>query len=362
MATDGASHKSAGTLLHLEERRLETRHGAFRAHVFQNTASGRFALVLLRGDAGARAPLLTRVHSSCVTSEAFGACDCDCAAQLDAALGAIAREGRGAVFYLLQEGRGAGFAAKARDRMLVQASRHRLTTFEAFERMGLGGDRRRYDEVAFACRILGVAAPLRLLTNNPAKLAALEAEKLAVESAVPLHPQVSPFNLHYLASKSRSGHALGDPGPGGRAAELPEEVRCFEPRALRGAPRFLYLASYLLPIRLPRPARGGAWFRLHLCFDREALVERVALSCGRPDAPDALACLEPERILERLPFRERGAEGSPWLRRAAAMAGRGSGCAVFLPTQLSGEAGPEAAPADPGAELLLARLRRGPLD
>ncbi len=120
-----------GSLLRLETRALETRHGPFEAVVFRNLGSHRLAIVLLRGDVSGSEPLLARVHSSCVTSEALGARDCDCADQLDGALAAIAVEGRGALFYLLQEGRGAGLTAKSRDRMLVQASRHRLTTFEA---------------------------------------------------------------------------------------------------------------------------------------------------------------------------------------------------------------------------------------
>src|SRR6185436_1559805 len=111
------------------------------------------------GAVGAPAPLLARVHSSCVTSEAYGACDCDCAEQLAASLAEIAGAGRGVLFYLMQEGRGAGFAAKARDRMLVQTSRHRLTTFEAYARMGLDHDCRRYEEVGDLCRLLGVRAP-----------------------------------------------------------------------------------------------------------------------------------------------------------------------------------------------------------
>ncbi|MDJ0852323.1 MAG: hypothetical protein QNK04_28470 [Myxococcota bacterium] len=222
------------TLLSLGDRRLVTAEGAFRAHVFRNLETRSFAVALVRGDVGGREPLLARVHSSCVTSESWRGCDCDCAVQLHGALGLIAAAGRGVLFYLQQEGRGAGFAAKARDRMLVQASRHRLTTFEAYEQMGLLGDHRRYDEVAAACRLLGVRAPLRLLTNNPEKRVALEAEKLAVEEVLPLASPPSPFNLHYLASKSRSGHALTPPREVEEPAEPPETVDAFAPHPLPG--------------------------------------------------------------------------------------------------------------------------------
>src|SRR5262249_56165192 len=102
------------------------------------------------------------------------------AEQVEGGLAAIAAAGRGVLFYLTQEGRGAGFAAKARDRMLVQASGHRLTTFEAYDRLGLGHDQRRYEEVAAACRLLGVTARLRARTHHPHNLDSLRAAGIAV--------------------------------------------------------------------------------------------------------------------------------------------------------------------------------------
>src|SRR5262249_49235355 len=158
-------------------------------------------LAVARGDLASPAPLLARVHSSCVTSEAFAACDCDCAEQLDGALGTIAARGRGVIFYLMQEGRGAGFALKARDRMMVQASRDAVTTFEAFERMGLHKDQRRYEEVASVIQILGITSPLELLTNNPDKVAAMERQGIAIARVLSIRHRPSPYNLHYLAAK-----------------------------------------------------------------------------------------------------------------------------------------------------------------
>ena len=105
---------SEGSLLALDERPLDTVHGRFQAHRFHNLTTGQPAVAVATGDLTGRSPLLARVHSSCITSEVYGACDCDCAEQLDAALAAIAAAGRGVLFYLTQEGRGAGFAAKAR--------------------------------------------------------------------------------------------------------------------------------------------------------------------------------------------------------------------------------------------------------
>ena len=337
MGTDALAHTAHGTLLHLEERPLDTRHGVFRAHLFTNVDDGRFAVVLLCGDVTDREPLLARVHSSCVTSETFGACDCDCAGQLDEALRAIASAGRGAVFYLMQEGRGAGFVAKARDRMIVQASRHRLTTFEAYESMGLGSDQRRYSEVAFACQMLGIEAPLRLLTNNPDKVAALKGEKLAVESVIPLREEASPYNLHYLASKSRSGHALDDESGGRRPAELPEEVCYFDPHPLPSHPHFLRVASYLLPVRLsPNGARTDEplWFWLHLYIDRALQQERVVLTYRRDAKAQPLVRALRESLLQRFPLREDLAQAGRWRDVAAEIADRGAGCAAFLPLEL----------------------------
>src|SRR5262249_38584013 len=195
------------------------------------------ALALCHGEVSGDAPLLARVHSSCMTSETFGGCDCDCAGQLDAALAAIARAGRGAVFYLLQEGRGAGFVAKARDRMMVQASCGRVTTFDAYARMGLGRDYRRYDAVGFAAAALGIAAPLTVLSNTPDKGAALQRPNVPPARVAPPPPAASPFNLHSLAAKSRSGHALSAAveRAGGPAA-LPEPVGYFHPHPLPQRP------------------------------------------------------------------------------------------------------------------------------
>ena len=330
-----------GALLALGVRSLDTVHGRFRAHLFHNLATGQPAVAVTRGTLSGRAPLLARVHSSCVTGEVYGACDCDCAEQLDAALAAVAAAGRGVLFYLTQEGRGAGFAAKARDRMLVQASGHRLTTFEAYDRLGLGHDQRRYDEVAAACRLLGVTAQLRVLTNNPEKLVALRAAGVAVCGHRPLAVGASPFSRHYLAAKSRSGHRLS---PGiGEAAALPERVRRLRPRPVRGLPRFLEIASYLLPLRTPAPA----WFRLHLYLDVVARRERVVLTHGlarrRREAP--LVHVQHDALLARFPLR-RPRLARMWADARAAIVRHGTGCVLFLP---AGEA------AEPATLALLAR-------
>ena len=163
------------------EQRLESRHGLFRAHGFDNPARQRPVLVLSLGNVGAAEPLLARVHSSCATSEVYGGCDCDCAGQLDVSLARVARQGRGIVFYLMQEGRGAGLTAKARDRMIVQASGNRKTTFEAYAEMGLPSDLRDYAGVGAMAAALGIRAPLDLMTNNPQKAEAVAAALATVK-------------------------------------------------------------------------------------------------------------------------------------------------------------------------------------
>jgi len=207
-----------GTVLHLGTRALATRHGEFTVHVCRDLMRRAHLLAIARGDLTSPEPLLARVHSSCVTSETYGGCDCDCSEQLEAALAAIAAAGRGVVFYLEQEGRGAGFVAKVRDRMLVQASGGRLGTFEAYAQMGLPADLRTYDAVAGVRAVLGVCAPLVLLTNNPEKLAALRALGIPLAGSAALARPSSPFNQHYLAAKAAAGHRLslfrhGDPQP-----------------------------------------------------------------------------------------------------------------------------------------------------
>ena len=315
-----------GTLLALGVTPLETVHGRFGAHAFLNLATGDPVLAVALGDLAAPAPLLARLHSSCITSEVYGGCDCDCVEQLDAALVHVAAAGRGVVFYLTQEGRGAGLLAKARDRMLVQASGNRLTTFEAYRAMGLDKDHRRYDEVGWACRLLGITAPLRLLTDNPDKVATLAAIGIAVDGTCGLAPRLSPFNRHYLAAKARAGHTFATDIDHRGAAELPEPVECMEPTAVAAAPRYVQIASYLLPIRLSPPA----WFRLHAYVDVETGHARIVLTHGRPRASDpVLIRFQPETLLDRFPLRAPRLKPR-WFAAARRMVAEGAGCALFL--------------------------------
>lgn len=311
-----------GTLIALGSRPLATVHGPFVAHRFYNLASGQPGFALTRGDPAGPRPIPARLHSSCLTSEALGACDCDCAEQLDDALAAIAAAGRGILFYLAQEGRGAGFAAKALDRMLVQGSENRLTTFEAYDRLGLARDHRSYEEVAWMRRLLDVTAPLDVLTNNPEKLAALAALGVPVAGHRALAVPAQSFSRHYLSAKTGIGHLFD--APPGEVAALPERVEPIAPEPVAGMTHGLRLASYLLPLRAPRPA----WFRLHLFFDLVRRRERIVLEHG--DSAEPLVRVHRERVLERFPLRDRG-ERARWSQAVAAMVAAGGGCALVLP-------------------------------
>ena len=133
--------------LYLGQSRLPGRGGDVMVHYFRDLSRELTSMAIAMGDLSGSTPLMARVHSSCLTSECLHGRDCDCAQQLEGALDVMAREGEGVLFYLMQEGRGAGLTAKARDRMMVQASGNQMTTFEAYTEMGLPSDLRRYDVV-----------------------------------------------------------------------------------------------------------------------------------------------------------------------------------------------------------------------
>jgi GTP cyclohydrolase II len=322
-------HAIAGTLLHAGTRAVVTRHGEFRVHVCQDLTRRTYCLVIARGDLGGTAPLLARVHSSCVTSETYGGCDCDCSEQLDAALAAIARAGRGAVFYLDQEGRGAGFVAKVLDRMMVQASHGTLDTFEAYARMGLASDLRSYEAVAEARALLGIGAPLVLLTNNPEKLAMLAALGVPLAGTAPLALPPSEFNRHYLTAKAEAGHRLTQTD--GPEAEPPGDVAAVAPEAVPGVPDLVRIGAYWLPIRSrPGAAPAPHWFRLYVYADLACGRERVVLVYGDAATTPVLVRWQREALLERIPRPVPGLEHGRWQATIAAFVAHGAGIAVML--------------------------------
>ncbi|MCC5025138.1 MAG: GTP cyclohydrolase [Candidatus Synoicihabitans palmerolidicus] len=239
-----------GTTLYIATCSLETRYGTFRTHIFQDIIDRHYIIALAYGDITAAEVLYTRLHSSCVTSETLRGCDCDCVQQLEGAFKVIAEKGSGILFYLMQEGRGVGYVGKSRDRMMVQASLDQLSTFQAYASMGLKKDHRNYDNISDIYRLLGITAPFIVLTNNPDKVSALRDQGINVVDTETLEFEPSPFNLAYLTSKAASGHILSRPSATAvKRALPPEPVVPFKPHALPGAKRFIYSASYFLPMK-----------------------------------------------------------------------------------------------------------------
>jgi GTP cyclohydrolase II len=146
------------------------------------------------------------LHSECLTGDALFSLRCDCGFQLEAALKAIAEEGRGALLYLRQEGRGIGLMNKIRAYHLQDGG---ADTVEANEQLGFGADQRDYGICQPILKHLGITS-LRLLTNNPRKVKALESYGLNVTERLPLEFGLNPHNSKYLATKAgKLGHMLG---------------------------------------------------------------------------------------------------------------------------------------------------------
>ena len=169
---------------------------------FREPASGSEHVALLIGAPGGQPPLV-RLHSECLTGDVFGSLKCDCGPQLKEALRLIAGSGGGILLYLRQEGRGIGLANKIRAYALQDRG---LDTVDANRRLGFADDERDYATAAAMLRALG-ANQVRLLTNNPGKVAGLEAEGIKVVERVAHHMPVNPHNADYIATKrQRSGH------------------------------------------------------------------------------------------------------------------------------------------------------------
>jgi 3,4-dihydroxy 2-butanone 4-phosphate synthase/GTP cyclohydrolase II len=196
------------------ETRLPNAHGDWRALGYLNSVDGTQHIALAYGDLGDGEDILARVHSECLTGDVLGSRRCDCGAQLEAAMVAVAAEGRGIVCYLRgHEGRGIGLLSKLRAYQLQDGG---ADTVDANLELGLPADARDYSIGAQILADLGVRS-VRLLTNNPAKVAGLAACGIEVRSMVPLPVTPTPENLRYLTAKrDRLGHRIeGLPEPNG---------------------------------------------------------------------------------------------------------------------------------------------------
>jgi len=182
---------------------LPTDMGEFLIHGYVDEVSGDEHVALAMGDVTGSEPVLVRLHSECLTGDALHSLRCDCGAQRDAALAAIAEEGRGVLVYLRQEGRGIGLINKLRAYQLQDQG---ADTVEANEQLGFEADLRDYGVGAQMLVDLGVRR-LRLLTNNPRKVSALQGFGLELVERVPLHVGENPFNERYLRTKrTKLGH------------------------------------------------------------------------------------------------------------------------------------------------------------
>ncbi|GAA3049829.1 bifunctional 3,4-dihydroxy-2-butanone-4-phosphate synthase/GTP cyclohydrolase II [Actinokineospora globicatena] len=190
------------------EARIPTAHGTFRAVGYDSRLDGIEHVALVYGDLGDGESVLVRVHSECLTGDVFGSLRCDCGPQLDAALEAVAAEGRGVVLYMRgHEGRGIGLMHKLQAYQLQDDG---ADTVDANLALGVPADARDYGTGAQILVDLGVKS-MRLLTNNPAKRVGLEGYGLAVVDRVPLSVWPNPENLRYLRTKrDRMGHELGN--------------------------------------------------------------------------------------------------------------------------------------------------------
>ena len=189
----------------VEEVDLPTDHGHFRLSMYKSRVTGLEHLALVKGDVGDGAPVLVRVHSECFTGDVLGSERCDCGPQLHAAMEMVEREGRGAVVYMRQEGRGIGLENELH---AYRKQEEGLDTVEANVALGFAPDLRDYGEGAQILEDLGIRK-LRLMTNNPCKIAGLEGYGLEIVERVPI---VIPANAHdkrYLDTKrEKMGHII----------------------------------------------------------------------------------------------------------------------------------------------------------
>lgn len=184
---------------------LPTAYGHFRAIPFRQKSNGLEHIALVKGDLSGDEPVLVRVHSSCATGDIFASARCDCGEQLHRAMEAVEREGRGAIVYLLQEGRGIGLMEKMRAYKLQEQG---MDTVDANICLGHKADERDYGVGAQILRAIGVHR-MRLMSNNPTKRVGLQGYGIEIVETVPIEVEPNSYNRRYLQTKrNRMGHNL----------------------------------------------------------------------------------------------------------------------------------------------------------
>lgn len=200
------------TVHFVESSKLPTPFGMFNMHGFSDDETDKEHVVLTMGDISGDEPLLARIHSECLTGDALFSMRCDCGPQLQAAMHKISVAGRGVIFYLRQEGRGIGLLNKIKAYHLQDQG---ADTVEANEQLGFGADMRDYSILKPMLKHLNIKA-LKLLTNNPRKVKALQDMGINVVERLPHETGRNPHNAKYLETKKgKLGHLFnGENLPG----------------------------------------------------------------------------------------------------------------------------------------------------
>lgn len=186
------------------ETKMPTKYGDFNIYGFVNEETGEHHVALVKGEVNKDKPVLVRVHSECLTGDALGSKRCDCGEQYDAAMKRIAEEGNGVLLYMRQEGRGIGLINKLKAYALQDKG---IDTVDANLMLGFPADMRKYDVAASILKNIGVKK-MRLMTNNPEKIKALEEFGLEVVERVPIIMNHNEKNEFYLRTKKERMHHL----------------------------------------------------------------------------------------------------------------------------------------------------------
>ena len=189
----------------IETSNLPTDIGEFTVHAFTDQKESKDHLAICMGDLLTNEPVLSRIHSQCITGESFFSMRCDCRYQLTESLQQIANIGRGVVFYLQQEGRGIGLSNKIKAYSLQDKG---LDTVEANHQLGFKEDERTYETVSGMIKFLAIKK-LDLMTNNPKKIKALKDMGVEVNQRIPLSTDTNKYNEKYISTKiNKLGHLL----------------------------------------------------------------------------------------------------------------------------------------------------------
>ncbi|HIP32503.1 MAG TPA: GTP cyclohydrolase II, partial [Crocinitomicaceae bacterium] len=185
--------------------KMPTKYGDFDMYLYKNTNTDEEHLALVKGEWKEDEPILVRVHSSCMTGDIFGSCRCDCGPQLQKAMEVIEKEGKGAIIYMNQEGRGIGLTNKLKAYKLQEQG---YDTLEANIKLGFKGDERDYGIGAQIIRDLGISK-MKLMSNNPTKRTGLIGYGLEVIENVAIEIASNEHNESYLKTKrDKMGHSL----------------------------------------------------------------------------------------------------------------------------------------------------------